>query len=1078
MTDTDGDSTPNYLDTDSDGDGIPDSVEGVTDTDGDSTPNYLDTDSDADGIPDSVEGATDTDGDSTPNYLDTDSDGDGIPDSVEGAVDTDGDSIPDYLDTDSDGDGIPDANESATDSDGDGIPDFLDTSLDEDKDGIPDIVEGTGDSDLDGILDFKDPDSDNDGLSDTAESGITGKDTDGDGIDDRFDVDQTGGTDTNADGIDDNVVARDSDANGVPDYRDIDSDGDGIPDVIELVIRRKDSDSDNIIDAVDSDITGGVDTDGDSIDDRYDVDFTLGRDADGDGIDDLAMPLSDVDKDGIPDYLDLDSDNDGIADTAEGNVTGLDTDGDGIDNRFDIDETFGQDVNGDGIDDAINLPDTDGDSTFDLHDLDSDNDSLFDVIESGGADANQDGIADMPVLLVTQPIDADNDGTADFRDIDSNGDGVNDIETTPASVLDKDKDGQIDSTGDTDGDGIDNSIDEEPTQHGSVKDRDNDGVPGLVDKDQDGDGISDAVEGTTDSDGDSLPDFLDLDSDNDGLPDAFETDRPAAKGSDADSDGIDDAYDVDLTGGADTNQDGVDDAFAEADTDGDGTPDYLDTDADNDGISDSIEQISVLLSGADDDNDNIDNAIDVDVTGGIDLNNDGIDDSMISKVDTDGDGILNFRDADSDNDGIRDGDENGDFNGDGVNDRLQKDGGVETGINGAGSSGGIFLMLVAAAAFIGRFRRNAALSVVVATLLSSGVQAEENCHWEKAFASSDCWYVGGGMGYSQLEPEPRESSWVNEDKNDIAYKLFAGYPIKKHFFAEVSYEDMGSAVMRNLNPAITDKLNVSYKAFGTNVGYWLRERNADWNLYAKVGVAFLNTSTGETVEQDNGTQLTLGAGIEWNFADNWFARLDLTGYDKDASVIGINIAHTLGNSHRRRTKTQSRASTQVIEKEPVKVTPVVTPAKPEKVSNPDIDADGVLNEVDECPATPAGAKVNSKGCQLLETVTLNLQFDTGSSLIDSEFISQINKVAAAIKTYNNVKVTVEGHTDWQGKQVNNQPLSESRAKAVAKILMQKTGLSKEHFETIGYGELKPVADNRTPEGRYKNRRVVVLISQK
>uniref|UniRef100_UPI0035B067B0 gliding motility-associated C-terminal domain-containing protein n=1 Tax=Flavobacterium sp. TaxID=239 RepID=UPI0035B067B0 len=124
-----GDGTPDYLDLDSDNDGIPDAVErgpnGATpvDTDGDGTPDYRDLDSDGDGIPDAVEkganGATpvDTDNDGTPDYRDLDSDGDGIPDAVEkganGAtpVDTDNDGTPDYRDVDSDGDGVTDAQE-------------------------------------------------------------------------------------------------------------------------------------------------------------------------------------------------------------------------------------------------------------------------------------------------------------------------------------------------------------------------------------------------------------------------------------------------------------------------------------------------------------------------------------------------------------------------------------------------------------------------------------------------------------------------------------------------------------------------------------------------------------------------------------------------------------------------------------------------------------------------------------------------------------------------------------------------------------------------------------------------------
>ena len=58
------------------------------DLDADGTPNFLDLDSDGDGIPDSVETAADVDGDGNPNFLDLDSDNDGIPDAFEGTVDT------------------------------------------------------------------------------------------------------------------------------------------------------------------------------------------------------------------------------------------------------------------------------------------------------------------------------------------------------------------------------------------------------------------------------------------------------------------------------------------------------------------------------------------------------------------------------------------------------------------------------------------------------------------------------------------------------------------------------------------------------------------------------------------------------------------------------------------------------------------------------------------------------------------------------------------------------------------------------------------------------------------------------
>ena len=77
--------------------------------------------------------------------------------------------------------------------------------------------------------------------------------------------------------------------------------------------------------------------------------------------------------------------------------------------------------------------------------------------------------------------------------------------------------------------------------------------------------------------------------------------------------------------------------------------------------------------------------------------------------------------------------------------------------------------------------------------------------------------------------------------------------------------------------------------------------------------------------------------------------------------------------------------------------------------------------------------------------------------------------------YNEVNLTLEGHTDWRGKQTSNQPLSESRANIVAKTLMQSSNLPESAITVIGYGELKPIDTNETEAGRYNNRRVEVVI---
>ena len=356
FSDTDGDGTPNYLDTDSDNDGIDDSVEGTTDTDGDGIPNYLDTDSDGDGTldvnddfpldstedldtdgdstgdntdtDDDGDGTldvsddfpldstedTDTDGDGIGNNTDTDDDGDGISDIVEGTTDTDGDGILDCLDTDSDNDGIDDSVEGTTDTDGDSIPNYLDT--DSDGDGISDSIEGNIDTDVDGIPNYLDLDSDGDGISDLVE-GTT--DTDSDGTPDCLDTDSDNDGTPDADDTfpTDSTETIDTDGDGAGDNADTDDDGDGMIDTDELICGSDPLDSTSI----------ALDTDEDSIPDCVD------SDDDNDGISDVEEGIIDTDEDGIPNYLDTDSDGDGILDIIEGTT---DSDGDGILDYLDV----------------------------------------------------------------------------------------------------------------------------------------------------------------------------------------------------------------------------------------------------------------------------------------------------------------------------------------------------------------------------------------------------------------------------------------------------------------------------------------------------------------------------------------------------------------------------------------------------------------------------------------------------------------------------------------------------------------------------------------------------------------------
>lgn len=259
-----------------------------------------------------VEG--DIDNDSVPDEIDLDADNDAIPNVFEGTVDTDGDGLPDYLDLDSDNDSIPDIRESILnrplllmlDSNGDGL---VDAGVELGDNGFVDIVEaltdaGTidfrlPDSDRDGILNFRDLDSDNDGLSDRIElRNLT-----------EFVLPQIATiVDGNRNGLDDTVTALnaffDTDGDLAENAYDLDSDNDGLSDLLETAGLNLDQDNNGQVDQFD-DLNGN----------GY-----------ADLLDNAPLQASDFDNDGVPNHLDLDSDNDGTFDIDEflqsGTVTG------------------------------------------------------------------------------------------------------------------------------------------------------------------------------------------------------------------------------------------------------------------------------------------------------------------------------------------------------------------------------------------------------------------------------------------------------------------------------------------------------------------------------------------------------------------------------------------------------------------------------------------------------------------------------------------------------------------------------------------------------------------------------------
>lgn len=170
---------------------------------------------------------------------------------------------------------------------------------------------------------------------------------------------------------------------------------------------------------------------------------------------------------------------------------------------------------------------------------------------------------------------------------------------------------------------------------------------------------------------------------------------------------------------------------------------------------------------------------------------------------------------------------------------------------------------------------------------------------------------------------------------------------------------------------------------------------------------------------------------------------------------------------------------------PVAAAPAAKPAPapaPAPVAPPkDTDGDGVTDDKDQCPDTKKGAKVDAKGCYIVlkenVTVSINVKFPTGSSRVDAAGEAEIKQLADFMTEHPQTSVEVGGHTDNTGAVATNKRLSQARADAVRKTLIDKFGIDAGRVTAVGYGPDKPIADNGTADGRNANRRVEGVVSQ-
>jgi OOP family OmpA-OmpF porin len=330
----------------------------------------------------------------------------------------------------------------------------------------------------------------------------------------------------------------------------------------------------------------------------------------------------------------------------------------------------------------------------------------------------------------------------------------------------------------------------------------------------------------------------------------------------------------------------------------------------------------------------------------------------------------------------------------------------------------------------------------------------------------------------------------------IALGLRAGYNFTKYFGVE-AFGHWAPTEMTNYDQ------KVNFYGYGIEALFHILPDGALVPFVAVGigGVHYSKYNQDTTEREDNKIAADYGLGVKYFLAENWALRADVrhvipidTDFDKD--TMHNNLLATVGLTF--------AFGGEKPAPPPPPPAPVVldsdndgvpdnldkcpgTPAgvAVDKDGCPlDSDNDGVYDYLDKCPGTPAGVKVDKDGCpppvvvqprvekEIIEKgrTTLKVLFDTNKSVIKKGYFDDVDALAGVMQQYPDLNVTIEGHTDNVGKDAYNKKLSQRRADAVKAYLVKK-GIDANRLTAIGYGEEKPIADNATKAGKTENRRV-------
>ncbi len=364
------------------------------------------------------------------------------------------------------------------------------------------------------------------------------------------------------------------------------------------------------------------------------------------------------------------------------------------------------------------------------------------------------------------------------------------------------------------------------------------------------------------------------------------------------------------------------------------------------------------------------------------------------------------------------------------------------------------------------------LSIIGCAMLTSQFAMADD-DWNNPEWANSAWYIGGGIGRTRaniddqriinsLKENGASSVIFNANERDTAYKLFFGKQMNKYFAVEAGIFDLGKfSFNATTTPPGTLNGDVGFKGLNLDLlgQLPLSER---FSVYGRLGMNYARANahfsgnrlfaTSNPNPTENKLNPKVGLGLEYKLTEALAVRGEVERYRVndavsnrgDVDFYSINLVYKLGKPAPQMAKRVEPDPVPMVETPaPVREVKVVTPPKPVAVSEKVTFAAEALFDFDKSVVKPDG-KAD------LDTLLTQLQ---GMNV--------------------EVMVTV-GHTDSVGSDAYNQKLSIRRAEAVKAYLVSK-GVDAARVYTEGKGETQPVADNKTAEGRAKNRRVTIEV---